>query len=266
MSTRAIQSRDNALFQELRRLEHSVKERRQSGLALIEGPHLLQAFSAASSACAHIVAVGESALARPAIRELFHATEANTKVVLSDALISVVSQVVTSQGLLAVIPLPTTPQPATVGADALLLDRVQDPGNLGSILRTALAAGVREVFLSSGTVDAWNPKVLRAGMGAHFGLCLHLDVPLSEAIKTIGTRSFATRIGATRSLYDLDLMDPAAWVFGNEGAGVSVDVADAESICIPMPGGTESLNVAAAVAVCLFEQLRQRRDASARSQ
>jgi TrmH family RNA methyltransferase len=139
---------------------------------------------------------------------------------------------------------------------------VQDAGNAGSILRSAAAAGIRRVFCAPATVYAWSSKVLRSAMGAHFLLDIHEDV---EPLDLIGRFSEGVGIAMTdshgaKALYDCDLSGEIAWVFGNEGAGVSQVWRDHArfKVAIPQPGGMESLNVAAAAAVCLFEQCRQR--------
>jgi TrmH family RNA methyltransferase len=141
----------------------------------------------------------------------------------------------------------------------VLLENIQDPGNLGSILRSAVAAGIAQVFLSRGSVFAWSPKVIRAGMGAHFFLSIFEDVDLAEAARAFSGCIVAMEPRATSSLYELHLKGPVAWVFGNEGAGLSESVGRLAThrVRIPMPGPAESLNVAAAAAICLFEQIRQ---------
>ncbi len=144
--------------------------------------------------------------------------------------------------------------------DCLLLEEIQDAGNLGSILRTAAAAGVREVHLSRGSAFAWSPRVLRAGQGAHFSLAIREGAALAEVAAAFRGSVVATAPDAPESLFALDLRPPVAWIFGNEGAGISPALAAQAThrAHIPMPGGAESLNVAAAAAVCLFEAVRQR--------
>jgi len=116
------------------------------------------------------------------------------------------------------------------------------------------------VCLSKGSAFAWSPKVLRAGQGAHFGLAIRENVALVEVLAAFKGAVVATEPGAPVSVFDLDLRGPVAWIFGNEGAGISGALAEQAThrARIPMPGGAESLNVAAAAAVCLFEAVRQR--------
>jgi TrmH family RNA methyltransferase len=142
----------------------------------------------------------------------------------------------------------------------LLLEGVQDPGNLGSILRSAAAAGATHALLSRGCADAWSPRVLRAGMGAHFFLSITEHADIADFARTYAGQVVAMTPHAKRSLLELDLRPPTAFLLGNEGAGLSsalLQQADL-TVSIPMPGGMESINVAAAAAVCLFERLRQR--------
>jgi TrmH family RNA methyltransferase len=140
-----------------------------------------------------------------------------------------------------------------------MIEDLQDPGNLGSILRSAAAAAVPHVLLSKHSVHAWSPRVLRAAMGAHFLLRIHEGVDLAAAARAYEGRIIATAQRAPRTLFEEDLSGQVALVFGNEGGGISERLLAAAHavVAIPMPGNTESLNVAAAAAVCLFERVRQ---------
>jgi TrmH family RNA methyltransferase len=141
-----------------------------------------------------------------------------------------------------------------------LLDAVQDAGNVGTLLRTAAAAGVRDVLLGPGCAGVWTPRVLRAAQGAHFGLRIREQVDLADFLENYPGNSVATVARAGQSLYALDLKSPAAWLFGNEGSGLApaLIAAARTRATIPLAAGTESLNVAAAAAICLFEMRRQR--------
>ena len=154
------------------------------------------------------------------------------------------------------------PMPLSITETCVVLDGVQDAGNVGSILRSAAAAGIQHVFCAPGTVYAWSSKVLRAGMGAHFLLGIYEDVDPGGLIERVASDVpvAITDSHGAKAIYDADLSGPVAWVFGNEGAGVSTVWRDraALRVTIPQPGGMESLNVAAAAAVCLFEQCRQK--------
>lgn len=138
------------------------------------------------------------------------------------------------------------------------VEGIHDPGNLGSILRSTAAAGVDHVFLSKDCVFAWSPRVIRAGQGAHFLLSIHEGADLAGLAGNFPGRVVATGLSATTNLFDTDLTGPLALLIGNEGAGLSEELLTVAShrVRIPMPGGMESLNVAAA-AICLFERVRQ---------
>jgi TrmH family RNA methyltransferase len=158
---------------------------------------------------------------------------------------------------------PTPRPPASDGGDfCILLEDVQDPGNAGSILRTASAAGVTHAFLSRHCAFAWAPKVMRAGMGAHFHLEIHEDVDLpawAVRYRARGGQVIATVRDGGTDLYRAALARPIGLAIGNEGAGLSPALVAASSarVTIPMPGGMESLNAAAAAAVTLFECVRR---------
>ncbi len=174
-------------------------------------------------------------------------------------------------GVLAVVPVVRPAAPATTtAAFSLLLDDVQDPGNVGSMLRTAAAAGVAQVLLSKHCAFAWSPKVLRAGQGAHFLVEIHEDVDLATwaaAYRAAGGEVVATVAAGGTSLYAAPLGGRVALAIGNEGAGLTPALAAlaTQRVTIPMPGGMESLNAAAAAAVCLFECVRQRTAVRART-
>lgn len=259
---RRITSRDNALARDLRRLAHSARERRRSGIALLDGPHLVAAFAAAGGTAKTLV-VAEHAQARPEIARLFAHSAAEERVVVPDRLFEELSGVASPVGILACAAVPDPGPLTALAGDTLVLDRLQEPGNVGSILRTAAAAGVRTVIATVGTAFLWSPKVLRAAMGAHFGLVLHEDASaasLAACAREGDLQCLALALRSNASLYAAELRRPTLWMLGNEGAGLDpalVALAD-RAVEIPMPGGSESLNVAAAAAVALFEQVRQR--------
>jgi RNA methyltransferase, TrmH family len=182
---------------------------------------------------------------------------------LPDAMFAEISPVETPVGVLALIETPK-PKPAHHVDFCVMLEDIQDPGNLGSILRSAAAAGVEHVFLSAHCAFPWSPKVIRAGMGAHFLLSLHEGADLSRIALSFKGKVVAASLGATQSIYQTDLRGPIALLIGNEGAGLSeamLEVATTQ-ISIPMPGKMESLNAAAAAAICLFERVRQTQTSS----
>ena len=262
---KSISSRDNPLFKELKQLATSAQARRKAGRSLLDGVHLAQAYLVQSGQ-PELCVVAESALYHAEVAPLLAQCESlgSQCICLPDALYQNLSQVENGVGLLLIIATPQVQAPKTLTTSAVLLDGLQDPGNLGSILRSAAAAGISQVFCSTGTVAAWSPKVLRAGMGAHFLLEIVENADLVAICQASSIPVLATSSYAQKAHYEIDLSKPVAWLFGHEGQGVADDLlaAASEKIVIPHLGQMESLNVAAAAAVCFFEQVRQRNNAA----
>lgn len=253
-----ITSADNPRFRELSKLRQSGRERRKSGLALLEGIHLVQAWHQHRGPPEQLI-VNEDRRGDAEVTALLAALAPLEAVTFSAKLFARLSSVDTPTSVLAVIRAPVHNKiPAQPGA-CVILEDIQDPGNLGSILRSTAAAGLREVYLSQHCADAWSQRVLRAGMGAHALLDIHDGIDPGELAQRHPGRIIATHLHAQQSIFDTDLQGSIGLVFGNEGAGLSRAVLDAatEIVAIPMPGATESLNIAAAAAICLFERVRQ---------
>lgn len=251
-----IQSRDNPLYKTVCRLAASSRERRKTRHTLLDGLHLIEAYEAVCGPVVHLL-VSESGSRVP---EIARYTEGRARVMIDDALMAGVGVVESPSGLLAVVPVPGATAAVDRKNDAILLDGVQDPGNLGTLLRTAAAAGIGQALLSPGCAAAWSPKVLRAGQGAHFALTIHEDADLGAFMANFAGTTAVTCLDGALSLYEARWGGPLAWVFGAEGQGVRRELIDAASlrVRIPMPGAVESLNVGAAAAVCLFEGVRRR--------
>ena len=255
-----ITSRENALYKQYKQLAGSSQARRKAGRTLLDGVHLCQTYlqlRGAPLACL----VSDSALTHPEVAALIALCEADNThcIALPAALYEALSQVDHGVGILFVIETPASMLPASLSRSAVLLDQLQDPGNVGSILRSAAAAGIEQVYCSSGTAFCWSPKVLRAAMGAHFVIDIFENVDLSALMATASIPVLATSGYAEQRLFDVDLRQPLAWLFGHEGQGVSEDLLSQAThrVVIPHLGQVESLNVAACAAVCFFEQVRQ---------
>lgn len=258
---KAVASRDNAAFKAMARLASSASERRKRGLAVLDGAHLVGAFLDASHAVDSVM-VSRSALERDEVARIVGRVPAGSVFVVTDKLFESVSTVDSATGVIAAVPAPRgTAIPPTADLVTLLED-VQDPGNVGTLLRSAAAAGARDVGLSRGCAFAWSLKTLRAGMGAHFVLNVAEDFDLPAFLETYRGTSVALVGGAGSAIHDVDLRGPVAFVVGNEGAGVTAAVRAKATVCarIPMPGKAESLNAAVAGSIALFEALRQRRE------
>ena len=248
------------VYKELKQLAGSSQARKKAGQTLLDGVHLSQSYLALRGAPRHCI-VSETALANPEVAAIVQDCEAARAHVsaLPDALYNTLSQVEHGVGLMFLIDTPARAVPGPLVANAVLLDNLQDPGNVGSILRSAAAAGITQVYCSAGTAFCWSPKVLRAAMGAHFVIDIYENVDLAGLVGDARIAVLATSGYATERLYDVDLRQPVAWLFGHEGQGVAADLLQLAShqIVIPHYGSIESLNVAACAAVCFFEQTRQ---------
>ena len=255
--TAVIRSAANPQFKRLKKIADSARTRRESGRSLLDGPHLLRAYADANLPLALLI-LREGSAEHAELAACVRRFADIPKLSLSAALFDLLSPVHTPMGILGEFPIPLMPQEKA--DSAVLLENIQDPGNLGALLRSAAAAGIAAVYLNPGCADAWSPKVLRAAMGAHFVIRLHETQNLAE-IAAEFDQAIATTLQATRSIYDMDLRGRVAFLFGNEGAGLSPALLHAATTQahIPMPGNIESLNVAAAAAICLFERVRQLR-------
>ncbi len=255
-----VTSRQNGRLREAVRLLASAHERRKAGRCVLEGEHTIAEFIAKRGAPETVIL--DAAYAdRSGVRALIERANDATIVVPSE-LFAELSTLPHGVGIVAVVSAPRPP--AGVPADfCLLVDDVQDPGNLGSMLRSAAAAGVAQVWLSPRCAFAWSPKVLRAGQGAHFHIEIFEDVDLpawAARYRAAGGHVVATAVRDGIDLFRAPLDGPVAIAIGNEGAGLSLALAGAadRAVTIPMPGGFESLNAAAAAAICLFECVRRR--------
>ncbi len=249
-----VSARDNPLLVKLRKLARDPAAYRKLATVWLEGEHLCSALRQRGQRPEQAV-LTESAWADPALRAL--AQWAPRCALLPDALFEGLSALESPARLGFVLRLPVAPAMDPVAA-SVVLDRVQDAGNVGSILRSAAAFGFGQVLAIKGTAALWSPKVLRAGMGAHFGLRL-VEGLRPEDLAALTVPMLGTSLATDRWLHRAALPQPCAWVLGHEGQGVSPDLLArcAQVLRIPQPGGEESLNVAAAAAVCLYESMRR---------
>jgi TrmH family RNA methyltransferase len=253
-----IASRTNAHYRAVRSLAASAAERRRSRRTLLDGAHLVAAHLADAKPV--LIAVSESACAEAEVRELLERAQHVPRVCFSDALFAQLSPVQTPTGILAVIDIPQNPEETpTTGSLLVMLDGVQDPGNVGTIIRSAAGAGADAVLLSAQCADPWSPRTLRAAMGAHFALGIYAHCDLERAACAFEGRVIASSGRGGVAPHELILTGRIALLFGSEGGGLSEPLAKAAhaAVSIPLARGVESLNVGAAAAVILFERVRQ---------
>jgi len=255
LAPRRISARDNPLLVRLRKLLQHPTAYRKLGQVWVEGEHLCAAALGRGVAVPLAIAT-PAAFASAALAPLLAA--AQEVVELPESLFGALSPLPSPAGIGYVLALPAMPALDPLAA-TVVLDGLQDAGNVGSVLRSSSAMGVKQVIALAGTAALWSPKVMRAGMGAHFNLRL-LDAVAPDALAALQLPLVATSSHAPALLLDAELPMPCAWVFGHEGQGVSPGVLARchITVAIPQPGGEESLNVAAAAAICLYEAARRR--------
>lgn len=257
---KTINSVHNEQIKHLAKLLSQAKARREAKQTVLEGVHLLQTYLDAGGDMVQVY-IPESKRENSEVSALQARLGEQKTTWVGEAALSKITSLTEACDVMTLIDLPSENALPQTG-DCIVLERVQDPGNVGTILRSAAAAGIKNIVLSKGSADVWSPKVLRASMGAVFLVQIYTGAEMGEWLADYRGEVRATALNArnTRGLYDLNLRNEGAWIFGNEGSGVSAEVlarVDA-GVKIPMAGATESLNVAMAATVCLFEQMRQR--------
>lgn len=249
-----LSSRDNPKVKHWAMLAKEARYRRTEKRALIEGPHLLAA--ALEHGCKPVAVLAtERAAADVEIGRLI-ARCGSRAILLSESLFSSISEVETPQGIAAEIEIADEAGPDDMAT--VFLEGVQDPSNVGAIIRSAAAFGLGRIVLDRECADAWSPKALRAGMGGHFALRVYETGRLAALMDAFqGTLACAVPRGGV-PLAEAALSSPMGWIFGAEGRGLSEETLRrvALRVTIPMAQGTESLNVAAAAAVCFYQASR----------
>ncbi len=254
-----ISSSQNPLVKKLVQLSNKQSFRNKQGLTIIEGVHLVSEWLKTFGS-PEICVVSSSSKSFEVEQVIRKCEELGVEIVVIEPNIyTKISPVIEGVGILFVVKISTF-QDIDFQKDTIFLEKIQDPGNLGTILRSAVGFGVEQIICSKGTVSAWSPKVLRSGMGAHFKLKIFENQDLNLLINKMQVPVFATSLRARKSIYDEDFTIKTAWIFGNEGSGVSSELLSKieNQVMIPQVGEIESLNVAMAATVCLAEQSRQR--------
>ncbi|WP_238915980.1 RNA methyltransferase [Clostridium sp. YIM B02555] len=254
-----IESKENSLFKNTKKLKER-KNRNKTSKYIIEGFRLVQeAFKAK-------VHVDYLIVAEDAVNKIdeFLGEYINEEIKIYKIAANLFKELISTenpQGILAVINM----NARILNSDGdfyLLCDKLQDPGNLGTIIRTAHAAGVQGIILTKGTVDIYNEKTIRSTMGSIFYIPIHYDdenFSLVNELKEKGFNLVVTSLDTDKNFFQADLRGKVLLTVGNEGNGVSSEVLDmaATKVKIPMPGNAESLNVAIAASVIMYEKVRQ---------
>jgi TrmH family RNA methyltransferase len=250
-----LTSKDNPKVRHWRKLAEDRAYRRTQKRALIEGPHLLATALERSCKIVDVLAT-EEGVDKPEIARLILRTRLNP-VVVTDSVFRSIVEAETPQGVAAEIAIPQGRERSA--SRVVFLEGIQDPRNIGAILRTAAAFGVTKIVLDRECADAWSPKALRAGMGGHFALSIEVKGDLSAELNAFRGNLLCTVPQGGMPIEEADLTGPVGWIFGGEGRGLSEETLRQVPlrVTIPMTGGTESLNVAAAAAICLYETFRR---------
>lgn len=248
-----IKSKDNPLYKSIYKVaQHKVKNE-----LLLEGEHLCEMWLS-HKGLPKLVILRESDQASYFQRRL--PLKECESVVLPDHLFKLLNSVQSPQGIMfwvSVVPSGEVERPAKT---AVLLDRVQDPGNIGTIIRTCAALNIEQVYLTPGCANPWSAKVLRSAQGAHFSMTIYTHIDTTAFLADCSLPLYITHLGPqAKHLYELNLAKPILWVFGHEGQGVSEAILQFEhqAVFIPQSERIESLNVGIASALALYEQQRQ---------
>ena len=256
-----IESKENNSFKNTKKLKER-KNRNKSNKYIIEGFRLVQEAFKAKISIDYLI-VTEDAIGKidQYLSDYISSDIKNYKI--SENLFKELVSTENPQGILAVINMNIKPLKSN-GKFYLLCDKLQDPGNLGTIIRTSHAAGVQGIILTKGTVDIYNEKTIRSTMGSIFYIPIHYDddnLSLVKSLKDEGFNLVVTSLETNKDFFEEDLRGKVILTVGNEGNGVSTEVMDLADtkVKIPMPGNAESLNVAIATSVIMYEKVRQDR-------
>lgn len=256
-----ITSNQNPLIKEIQLLQKKKKERNKNKVFVVEGLRAVREIPFNWEIHKYLVAKSFALEA-----EIITSGREVPVIHVADSVFASMSDTKTPQGILAVVSQTNNQLEQIIGEEDgffVIADQVQDPGNLGTLIRTAHASGAHGIFLSKGCVDLYNPKTIRATMGSVFHIPIVVDLEMEALIRTLiaaNTNIYATALENSKIVYDYDYTKKTAIIIGNEANGISETTRDmvANFIKIPMPGGAESLNASIAAGICMFEIVRQR--------
>ena len=252
-----ITAKDNKTIKHVQNLLTSHRSRKKSLQTVIEGVHLLDTYLK-QKLLVDLVIVSEKSHYHHEVMDLLTKIDNKKILIVSESLYKNIRTLGDGVDVMAVIPI-SVPKFGDINQDCLILDGLQDAGNIGTLLRTASAIGINTIISTPNTAYLWSPKCLRAGMGAQFSLQIFEQISVDEILQAVKIPLFATSSHTQKTIYDYDLTKKIAWVLGHEGQGVCQDFLQKSNlVTLPQPNGQESLNVAVAGSVCFYEMLRQR--------
>lgn len=257
--TEVVTSDKNQTVKLAKALLAQARLRKKLSQTILEGIHLLDAALRSDYKLSQVL-LAESAHSHPEVQQVISRLPTSTPIlIVSDALYTSIRSLGTGIDIMAIISIPVLTLPE-INDDCLILNEVQDSGNLGTLIRTAAAVGINTILCTTGTAQSWSPKTLRAGMGAQFALTIYEGLTIDAVLDKVKLPLLATSSHTDTLIYHYDLQAPVAWIMGHEGQGVCDELMQsATPIALPQPNGQESLNVAIAGSLCLYETLRQRR-------
>jgi TrmH family RNA methyltransferase len=255
-----IQSKDNSILKEVKRL-HKKKFRNETGRFLVEGFRFVEEALISSFNVPYIF-VSEGVKDKYIDFNIEKVLQKNSVVYfVKDNIFKDLCETVTPQGILAVVENKKVELEDKEGF-YVLIDKLQDPGNVGTIIRTAHASGALGIITTKGTVDVYNDKTLRSTMGSIFNIPVieDDDLELMRGLKSMGFKLIVSSLDTDNNFYDIDLIGKIIIAVGNEGNGISEEVyaLGDEKVKIPMPGGAESLNAAVSASIMMYEAVRQK--------
>jgi RNA methyltransferase, TrmH family len=260
MQDRQITSRDNSHYKRLKGIGSQQRNSNSQSIALLDSVHVIEACVRAGVAIRELI-LADGVLENPVIAKMIESVDVDVRTHITQAMFRDMTQQPSPIGVAAVIDIPEIElHKRAHQCDVMVLDSVQDSGNVGSLLRVAACSGLGTVLLGMGCAGAWSTKTVRAGQGAHFSLQIYERVNVADWLTYQALPAYGADAKAIRTIYETDLTSPCIWIFGNEGQGLSDAVRGklSTTTSIPMASTMESLNVGAAAAVCLYEMNRQR--------
>lgn len=255
-----ISSSQNPTIKLTKQLLANHRQRKKNSLTILEGVHLIDASLNANYPIQQVL-VAENSWDIVEVCELIARLQEKEISILTieDKLYQDISTINNGIDIMAIIPIKNMILDE-INEDCLILNDVQDSGNVGTLMRTAAAVGITNIVCTSNTAQAWSPKTLRSGMGAQFSLNIYENVSIDNLLDAIKVPILATSSHTDKIIYQTNLKTAIAWVMGHEGQGVCQEILDrSKLITIPQPNGQESLNVGVAGALCMYEALRQRK-------